>query len=228
MVLELLPLALGSAAYPALLAIVVILLGRPNPRRLLLGYLCGALVTSVTSGMVIVSALQAGHVVGGSDHTFGPVINFVGAALALVVLWVILTDRDRRLQERRRRKKEAREQEGRDPWSRRVLSRDSVWLTFLVGMALSLPGALYLVALKDVAAADLPAAEALAYVLGFCLITFQWAIVPLAGYTIAPERTQRTIDSFNAWLVAHVREIATVLCGAAALYLLAKGLERAI
>jgi hypothetical protein len=40
--LELLPLALGSAPYPALLAVVIVILTQPNPRRLLGAYLAGA------------------------------------------------------------------------------------------------------------------------------------------------------------------------------------------
>ena len=36
---QLLPLSLGSAVYPTLLAVVILILTQPNPRRLLAGLL---------------------------------------------------------------------------------------------------------------------------------------------------------------------------------------------
>ncbi len=129
---DLLPLALGSAAYPTLLAMVVIILGRDSPRRLLTAYLAGALLVSIGAGLGIVAALEGGHVVGGSDHTVGPGVDVGIGLLALVLFWIMLTDRDRGLRERRARKKAAKEASGekRDPWSQRILDRGSVPLIF--------------------------------------------------------------------------------------------------
>jgi hypothetical protein len=224
MFIEILPLALGSAIYPTLLALVVLIIGRPNPRRLLLGFLCGALTTSLAIGCAIVFGLTSSNAVGGSDHTVGPGVNFVVAGLMLLLLWILATDRDRGLRERRARKKEARAGDDRDPLSQRLLARDSVWIAFVVGMALNLPGALYLVALKDIAAADLPTSQAVLYIVLYNLIMFQWAEIPLIGYAIAPERTEAAVKSFNDWIGAHTRKIAMTLCVAAAGYLIARGL----
>ena len=97
MFLELLPLALAAAAYPTLIAMVVVILGRDNPRLLLTAYLAGALFISVAAGCAIVAALTAGHAVGGSNDSVGPGADIVIGLLALVLLWVLLTDRDRGL-----------------------------------------------------------------------------------------------------------------------------------
>src|SRR2546423_5356459 len=50
--------SLTAALYPTLLAATTVMLVLPNPKRLLLGYLLGALMTSVTLGLVIVFALD--------------------------------------------------------------------------------------------------------------------------------------------------------------------------
>ena len=227
MLVEILPLAIGSAIYPTLLAMVVIILGQPNPRRLLAAYFCGGLLASLTVGFLVVGALNSGKTVGGSDHTVGPAVDFVIAAIALILVYVLLTDRDRALREHRARKKEQRETEGGVPWSERVLSRNSLFFTFVVGIALNLPGALYLVALKDIAAADLATGTTILYVLLYNLIMFQWAEIPLVGYAVAPERTEHVIRSLNDWLGNHFRQIAIALCAAAAVYLIAQGLATA-
>jgi hypothetical protein len=53
MLVEILPLAIGSAIYPTLLAMVVIILGQPNPRRLLAAYFCGGMLASLTVGFLV-------------------------------------------------------------------------------------------------------------------------------------------------------------------------------
>jgi hypothetical protein len=224
MLVEILPLAIGSAIYPTLLAMVVIILGQPNPRRLLGAYFCGAMLASLTVGFLVVGALNSGNTVGGSDHTVGPAVDFAVAAIALVLVYVLLTDRDRALREHRERKKAQRETEASVPFSQRVLSRNSLFLTFVIGIALNLPGALYLVALKDIAAADLATGTIVLYVLLYNLIMFQWAEIPLIGYAVAPEKTEHVIRSLNDWLGTHARQIATALCAAAAFYLILQGL----
>lgn len=227
MFVELLPLALGSAIYPTLLALVVLIVGRPNPQRLLLGFFAGAMTTSLTIGSVIVFSLDGADAVGGNDKTVGPGINFVIALLLLVLLWALATDRDAGLRERRAAKKHAKAEGGevKDPWSERLLQRDSIWIAYLVGMVLNLPGALYIVALKDIAAADISAAEAFGNIVFYNVIMFQWAEIPLIGYRVAPERTALMVASFNDWVSSHLRRIGMVLCGVAAVYLIAQGIS---
>ncbi len=95
-----------------------------------------------------------------------------------------------------------------DPWSRRILARGSLKLTFVLGVALSLPGALYLVALKDIAEANPGTAVSVALVIAYNLIMFSLAEIPLLGYAVAPERTQAIVNEANAWLGDHARQVA--------------------
>ncbi len=225
MFLEILPLAIGSAVYPTLLAMVVIILGQPKPRRILAAYLCGGLLASLTVGFLVVAALNSGHTVGGGDHTVGPAVDFVIAVAALAILFLLATDRDRALREYRARHRAKRKPKEGPSLSERILSRNSLIFTFVLGIALNLPGALYLVALKDIAAADIGTAETIAVVLAYNVVMFQWAEIPLIGYAVAPERTETTINSLNQWLGGHARQIAMALCAAAAVYLLIQGLS---
>jgi hypothetical protein len=222
-VLDLLPLALGSALYPTLLAMVVLILRRDEPRRILAAYLAGALLVSIGVGLLVVRALDAGKAVGGSDHTIGPGVDIGAGLVAVVLFWVLFTDRDRGVRERRRRKKEAKADSDRDPWSHRLLARDSILLTFAVGMALSLPGALYLVALKDIAAAHQSTTADIAQIVAYNLIMFAWAEIPLIGFTLSPERTRVFVSDMNQWLGAHARQIAMGLCAIAGVALIIRG-----
>lgn len=222
--LELLPLALGSAAYPTLLAVVILILTQPNPRRLLIAYLAGAMLISLTIGLVIIGGLSSGDVLNGSSgRSISPAVD-LGVGLILIVLWyALLTGRDRRLVEHRQRKKAERAASNKQPWSDRVLARQSIVLTFVVGMALNLPGALYLVALKEIAAADQSTAQDVFQLVTYNVIMFAWAEIPLIGYGIAPERTEALIHRIHDWLGSHTRQIALTLCAAAGAYLTIKG-----
>jgi hypothetical protein len=209
---------------------VVVILARPNPRNLLLAYVLGALFVSIAAGLAIVAALDAGNVVGSSDHTVNPAVNIAAGLVALFVAWILFTDRDRQLRERRARRKaeKAEKVDGRDPWSRRILERDSMRLTFLLGVAFNLPGATYLVGLKDIAAADQSTATSVLEIVAFNLIMFMVAEIPLVSYTLRPERTREAINSINDWLGGHGRQIAMALCLAVGTWLLIRGITTAI
>jgi Sap, sulfolipid-1-addressing protein len=149
---ELLLLALCGAVYPPIFAIVVVILGRPDPRRLLAAYVVGALLISTATGFGIVAALRAGHVFEDHDRSLSPAVDLAAGLIALFIAFFLATKRDRRLRARRGQGR-GRGADGRDPWSSRVFERDSIGMTFLAGVALNLPGMSYMVALKDIAAA---------------------------------------------------------------------------
>jgi Sap, sulfolipid-1-addressing protein len=223
-VLQLLLLALGSAVYPTLLAVVILILTRPNPRRLLAAYLAGAMLTSLTIGFVIVEGLGLGHLLNGdSGRTINPAFDLAVGLVLLALLYALLSGRDRRLVERRERKRAERAESSKQPWTDRVLARESIVLTFVVGMALNLPGALYLVALKEIAAADQSATKDVFQLLIYNVIMFAWAEIPLIGYGVAPDRTEALIKRIHDWLGSHTRQIAVGICAVAAAYLTIKG-----
>jgi hypothetical protein len=232
--LDLLPMALWSAFYPTLLAMVVLILARSNPRRLLIAYYLGGLTISFAAAALVIEAFNAGHAVGASNKSVSPGVDIVAGLLALALFWRLLTDRDRRRRERRERRKEAKAakkvetEDNRDPWSRRVLERESLGLTFAVAVVLNLPGAMYLVALKDIAESKAGTAQTVLWVVLYNLIMFALIEVPLVGYIASPEATKRRVEGMNAWLGGHGRQIAMGLCLTAGGFFVARGLIAAV
>jgi hypothetical protein len=223
-VVEVLPLAFASAIYPSLLAAVVLIMGQPNPRRLLASYLAGAMTMSVGAGLVLVFGLSSTDLASGNDDRFGPGLDIVVGLAALALFWTLLTERDQALRERRERRRSKPAKENREPLPHRVLSHGSLSLTFALGVGLSLPGALYLVALKDIAEAEASTAASVATIGAYNLIMFSLAEIPLLGYAFAPERTQGAVEGLNSWLGSHRRQVAMWLCATAGAVLLARGL----
>src|SRR5436309_6816589 len=188
--MDLVLLAFEAALYPTLLAAVVLLLAQPRPVRLIGAYLAAGMVISIGLGLGIVAALQDSHAVGGSRSAPSWVADLVVGGLALLAAVALSTRADVRLKARRAgRRSPRREHEDREPWSQRILARGSVPLVFAAGVLINVPGAAYLIALKDIAAGDPAAGIAVSQVVLFNLIMFLLAEIPLVGLVVAPERT---------------------------------------
>lgn len=215
-------LAIASAVSPAILAVVIVVLHRPRPQRLLAAYLFGGMLTSIVVGMAIVRSLHGLALLSGPSPAADPIVNFTVGLLTLTVAYVLATDRDTRLEERRRERRAARPE--RDPWSQRVLDRGTVPIAFAVGVLLNLPGAFYLVALKDIAQGQQGFGRQLLAVVVFNLIMFLLAELPLLGYSFAPEETQDRVERLNAWLGRRARQIVIVVATTIGLYLVARGI----
>jgi hypothetical protein len=221
-VINVLILAVVSAISPAILAVVIVVLSRPSPRRLLLAYLVGGMLTSIAVGFAIVGSLNGSELLSGSSPAADPIVNFTVGALALIVAFVLATDRDAGLEERRRERRASRP--ARDPWSARVLNRGNAPIAFAVGVALNLPGAFYLVALKDIAQGQNGIGAQLFAIVLFNLIMFVLAEVPLLGYSFAPEATRVKVESLNAWMADHARQIVIAVAIVAGIYLVGRGI----
>lgn len=214
-------LALLAMANPTLLAAVTLMLLTPNPKRLMFGYLLGAYVTSIGVGLAIVFALHDSDAVSTSKRTIGPGEDLVIGVLLLIVAFVLGTDRDAALRERRSRRKQAKlEKKGgekKEALPLRLLGRGSPRIAFVVGLLLSFPGVSYLAGLAKIdklGAAALPTAL---LVVAFCLVQQLILEVPLVGYALRPEGTQRAVDGFRDWLGRNGRRagvgVAAVLGG---------------
>jgi Sap, sulfolipid-1-addressing protein len=219
--LNVLVLALAAAISPTILAVVIVVLRSPRPRRLLAAYLFGGLLTSIAVGIAIVTSLKELDVLAGSSPAADPLVNLTVGVLALIVAYVLATDRDAQLEERRRERRASRP--SRDPWSQRVLERGTAPIAFAVGVALNLPGAFYLVALKDIAQGQHGTGSEVFAIVVFNLIMFALAELPLLGYLFAPEATQRRVGAFNEWLGRHARQIVIALATTMGVYLVARG-----
>lgn len=207
-------LAFLAALYPTLLAATTVMLMLPRPRRLLVGYLLGAAMTSITLGLVIVFTLRHSGITHSAKATLGPAEDIALGCIALVVAYVLGTERDEPIRERRRERKVAKGPQGPPRWQQ-FLGRGSARVTFAVGACLTLPGATYITALYRIADEELADPATVAVVLAFNVIMLMLLEIPLLAYTLAPEWTPRAIERFKAKLRERGRiwgvRVATVL-----------------
>jgi Sap-like sulfolipid-1-addressing protein len=218
-------LSLLAMLTPTLLAAVTVMMLLPNPKRLMLGYLLGAYTTSISLGLLIVFSLHGSAGARTAKHTLSPLEDIVVGLLALLVAFVLGTDRDARLQERRQRRHEAKEEAGKakGSWPERMLGRGSARVTFVVGVLLTFPGVSYLTALDRMARLDAGVAATVLLVLGFCLIQQLLLELPLLGYTFAPDWTKDAVARFRAWLARNGRRGGIIFAAVIGVLLFVRG-----
>jgi hypothetical protein len=196
--------AFTAALNPTLVTATTVMLLLPGPMRLMLGYWLGAMLVSVTLGIVIVFAFDGSSAVSTTKNTLSPVADIVLGCIALLLALVLGTGRDEGWSERR-----AQRREGKDPprWQR-TLSKGTARTTFVIGVLLTLPGASYLLALHHLSALDYEPAPTVLVVVGINLIMLVILEVPVVAFAVAPEATPRAIDRAKAWIGAHARTFA--------------------
>lgn len=198
--------SLTSAINPTLIAATTVMLLLPSPKRLMLGYLAGALMTSITLGIVIVRTLEDSGAVSTAKHTVNPFVDLALGAILLVVAGVLATDRDRRVREARARRK-ARSDPKTPRWQQ-WLGRGSPKVTFAVGAVLTLPGASYLAALTALAKLNYGVAGDVLVVVLINAVMLLLIEVPLICFAVAPQWTPAAIDRAKAAIRVHGRKIA--------------------
>jgi hypothetical protein len=206
----------------------VVLLSQPRRLPLLSAYLAGGMVISIGLGLAIVAALEDSHALESNTAGLSWGADLAVGGLALLAAVALATRADERLRVRHRaRHPPRRREEGREPWSQRILARGSVPIVFAAGMAINLPGAAYLIGLKDIAADDHATGDVVLLIVVFNLIMFLLAEIPLLGLLFAPERTDALVARMDHWLSANGRRIAVVLCAGLGIFLVARGIAHA-
>ncbi len=210
---ELIPLALLSAVYPTLIAVVVVALATPRPAKMMAFFLLGGMIASVTVGLAIVFALQGTSIANSSKSAVNASVYFGVGAFALLLAVVV------------RRRPPAQHKDG-DGRVTRLLSRSQkARIAFAVGLLLNLaPGAWYIVALKDIAQSNYDNTEIVAVVVGFCIIQYALIELPLLGFAFAPERAADLSRRFSSWLGDNTRTVAVTILVAGGCYLIVRGI----
>jgi hypothetical protein len=109
--------SLTAALYPTLLAVTTVMLVLPDPKRLMLGYLLGAMMTSMTIGLLIVFSLDgSSSATSTAKDTINPVFDIVLGGLVLVIAFAVATGRDTRRRERSERKRAAKANKAPPKW----------------------------------------------------------------------------------------------------------------
>lgn len=214
--------SLTAALNPTLLAAVTVMLTLASPKRLLLGYLAGAAVTSVTCGLLLVFALPDSSTSSTAKRTVNPILDIVLGALILLIVFVVATGRDRRRRDWSERRHEKAKDKAPPRW-RRQLSKGSARDTFLVGVLLSFPGASYIAGMDALSKQNLGTVTTVICVLAFNAIMLSLLELPLIGYATRPEWTAGAVERFSAWLSRRGGRIAAVIGTAIGIILVARG-----
>jgi hypothetical protein len=220
--------------YPQLLAVVVIILTRPNPRPLLWGCYLAGVVVSVGAGVLIFAVFQSrGSVAGTSSQRLGPGAYLTVGAIAVAVAIVVATRRGRVLLDRDR---SARRRSSRRPHpavvartrarAERSLSEGSLMVACLVGGLLGVPGPFDLLALGRLARNGYGVVAAGAVMLVFALIKFVLIEVPIAGFTIDPDGTAARVSRFSRWMQTNKLAGIAAIVGLFGVVLIVRGISR--
>jgi hypothetical protein len=217
---------LTAMANPTLVAAVTVMLLLPDPKRLMIGYLCGAMLTSITLGILIVFEAQHLGITGSAKHTLNPIEDFVIGGLLLTVAFVLHGGRDRSVRERRAERKRSK-QEGKPekvPRWEQWLRRGNPRITFALGVVLTLPGASYLAALSSLAKLHYSDAATVVIVVLINIVMMALLEIPLAGYLIAPEETPRRVERAKTAVRQHGRRGVITLAAVLGTLLIVRGL----
>jgi hypothetical protein len=204
--------AFAAAFNPTLLGATTVMLLLERPKRLLLGYLCGALLTSLTLGTLIVFAVDGSSgATSTAQSTLSPAMDLTLGGLLILVAYLIRPGRipreTGRLAERRRRREEKKKDKGPPKWQQK-LSQGTAKTTFIIGALLTLPGASYLIGLGHIADKDASVPATVAMILGFNVIMLVLIELPLLAFTFAPEWTPDAVDRFKAWFNRHSKMLS--------------------
>jgi hypothetical protein len=192
--------ALTSTLNPTLLAASTLMMLLPSPAKLMLGYLLGAMLTSITLGLVIVFSLSSSSTVSTTKKTISPAVDIALGALFLVLAFVLASGRASRARERRRERKERKGGDTQPPRWQRALSKGTARTTFVIGALLTLPGASYLAGLDQIHKLNYGTTETVLLVIAFNIVMLALLEVPLVCFLVAPQWTPGAIARAKAWI----------------------------
>jgi hypothetical protein len=211
-------LALLAALNPTLLGATTIMLVLTNPARLMLGYLLGAVTTSVTLGLLIVFSLEDVSTVSTTQHTISPGVDIALGLVAILAARLLARRAERRSSPPVPSKPKS------PPRWQAYLSHSSSRGAFLIGALLTLPGASYLAGLRQIDRGGYSTPVTVLAILGFNVVMLSLLELPLLGFLIAPDWTQRKVAAARALISRRGRQLGIAglhLIGAA---LVLKGL----
>jgi len=209
---QILVLSLIAAVDPVLLAAAGVMLLMPSPKRLMLGFVVGALLTSIPLGLVIVFALQdKSKPVSTTKHTVDPVLDLVVGGALLVIAVVVATglwDRMKERGENRRIERHGPPKDKRPSRLDRALSKGSPRLTFCAGAVYeALPSVVYLGVMHEIIKMNARTVTSMLLVVLICVAQLAFVLVPLISFAVAPSWTPKALASAKAWLTRDSRKL---------------------
>jgi Sap, sulfolipid-1-addressing protein len=219
---EVILLSLTASLNPTLVAATTVMLLLDRPVRLMGGYLLGAYLTSITLGLIIVFSLSDSGAANATENTLSPGVDIGLGAICLAISFVFYTGRVERMRQRRAAKKAAKGAQEPPRWQRE-LSKGSPRVTFVVGAALTLPGASYLAGLASIHKLHDSTVETVLLVIGFNIVMMWLLEVPFISFLVAPEKTPAAIARAKLWVSRHAHTFAVRGFAALGALLIIKG-----
>jgi hypothetical protein len=214
----------ASALNPTLLAATSVMLLRPRPEKLMLGYCLGAMVAGIASGLLLVYAFQGTSLADRTKHTLTPAEDFVVAAAALIAAYMLGSGVDERIRARRAMRRT--EPKKKPKWQQRMRTGTAT-TTFVLGVALSLPGATYLLLLDRLSKLHYSTSVTILVLIGSNLIQLIALEVPILAFAFWPEQTPKAINHSTAWIGRHGRKYGAVGLAVIGVALAVRGITRA-
>lgn len=206
---EVIVFSFASALNPTLLAATTVMLLLPHPQKSMLGYWLGAMAVSIAAGLLLIYVLDGTGAANTAKRTLTPAEDFALAAGALIAAALLASGAVRRARTRRAMR---RTQPKTPPkWAQRMRS-GTFKTTLFLGVALSLPGATYLLLLDRLSKLHYSVGVTILVLIGSNLIQLVVLELPMLAFGIWPEQTPKAIDRTKAWIRMHGRDY-----GAAAL-----------
>ena len=199
-------LALTASLNPTLVGATTVMMLLDKPARLMLGYLGGAYMTSITLGLVIVFSLSNSSAAKTTQNAISPAIDIALGGIALAAAFVLSTGRHEDWKDRRRAQG-GQTRQGPTRWQRE-LSKGSPRTTFVVGALLTLPGGSYLAGLDHIHKLKYSTPVTVLVVIGFNVVMLWLLEVPLASFLVAPDWTPRAINRLKLWVSRHAHVVA--------------------
>lgn len=203
-------LALAAAVYPQLLAVVVVILARPNPRALLWACYMGSLLVGIGSSVVIFAVFRSrGTIAGESSRSLGASVYLAVGAIALALAGFLATRTGRamiggdlpffgaRARNERSGSGHVAKLKAR---TEAALREGSLAVAALVGVLLAVPGPFDFLALGRLSRSGYRDFAAGAIIVAVVLIKFILIEVPIASYTIDPGGTAAKVDRLSVWM----------------------------
>jgi Sap, sulfolipid-1-addressing protein len=235
-VATILALALAAAVYPQLLAVVVVILTRPEPRRLLWACYFGALTVSLGCGVAVLLVFRdSSSVAGTSSHRLGASVYLVVGALAVIVAMLVASDRGRASLGARlpRVKSGESERTERSLSMQRVkssaeqaLHRGSVLVAGGVGLLLGIPGPFDLIAVGRLARGGYSMTASILTLIAFNLIKFALIEVPIVSYVVDRDSTAAWVQRFSSWMKENKVRVIAAVVAVIGLVLIGRGIAR--
>jgi len=223
-----------------LLAVVLVIMTRPNPKPLLWAFWLSAMVVSCgVSGIVLAVFRAKGTFLGTTSKTVSPTIYLVVGAIALAVAIFAATRRGRELIGREMDKRQssggpdahgsigdraqAKVQEVKVK-AQEALKRGSVWVAIGAGVFLGAPSPYSLAAVGLMVRNGYGLPTQLLLILVFCLITYLVVEIPVVSYALSPDGTATRVQGFSTWLGTHKIQAVAAVAAVVGVIFIVKGL----